>query len=159
MKLQTVLVSIFLLIFVMTPLSGCDEDTKQAIIAIYSEPDPIRCGGRNQDGSTRYVFTLYIEEKAGIGAQWLEWEWDTYSINGKLLSSNSIEIEEIIYLFTECDPTIGCIAPYGTICAIITVGVGENLESGWYEIHRLRFAANNGDDFWVDGKLTFLPVS
>ncbi|OGL44303.1 MAG: hypothetical protein A2161_22510 [Candidatus Schekmanbacteria bacterium RBG_13_48_7] len=134
-----------------------DQPPAQAEITIRSEPDPVPFYGDNNDYHY-WAFSFIVEEKAGVGASILEWNCDMYSNDGSLLTSATHTVDEFIQWFDDCDQNTGHINPNGSFCCATFAYLSKNHETGWYAIDKMKFRDDNGNEFWSEGKFTFLPI-
>lgn len=130
-----------------------DSSSKQAQIIIRSDPDPVPYGGISDDGSNFWRWTLYVEEKAGVGATIVEWFVEFYTNSGELTYTQTLSQQEFIDWLNECDQNHGYINPNGKVCGGIRTT--RTVESG-YTIENMKFIDDNDNVIWVTGRVTFL---
>jgi hypothetical protein len=135
-----------------------DSQPPQAEITIRSDPDPVPFSETDSDGYNRWYFSLYVEERGGVGATCLAWEYDMYQNDGTLTGSASISMEDFINWLDDCDEHTEYIPPNSTICSTSFNARSSSNTEGWYIIMKMHFRDDNGYDFWVEGRVTLLPV-
>ena len=134
-----------------------NEPPPQAQISIRSEPDPVPYAG-DSEGYHYWPFRLVVEESAGTGATVLEWNYEMYENDGALLAARNHTIDEFVQWFVDCDPGAPHINSNGTLCVDSFAYISQGHEEGWYAIDKMQFLDDNGNEFWIEGRITMLPI-
>ncbi|MFC1853425.1 hypothetical protein ACFL27_24780 [candidate division CSSED10-310 bacterium] len=150
-QLYTVLSAILLFnCFVLACNNDNNGSDEKADITINFNPNPVTYDYFDEDLQNYYwkPYTLYVDEKAGVGATLFEWKTEEYTANGTLLAVWD-------------GPQIFFLDPYGEFKMTFVVSwdyAQTNILDGWYKIEKMKFKDDNRNIIEVSGQVNFLAV-